>query len=132
MTIRDWKRKVIALFNKPNKNQVKTKQWFIVDKDHHLVGCIDCRYRLLPYHELEGGHIGYSIRPSDRGKGYADQGLKLALTYAKNEVGLSHCLLTCDETNTVSRHIIRQNKGELKQVITLNKRKIEHYEIFLH
>lgn len=35
------------------------------------------------YLEL-GGHIGYGIRPSERGKGYGKQQLALALLEAKN------------------------------------------------
>ena len=41
------------------------------EKDDRLVGIMDFRRRLNPYLLNYGGNIGYSVRPSERGKGYA-------------------------------------------------------------
>ena len=40
-------------------------------RDGQAVGFLNLRLRLSAYLLEEGGHIGYSIRPSERGKGYA-------------------------------------------------------------
>lgn len=61
-----------------------------------------------------GGHIGYVIRPSARGKGYAAVLLNLILEKAK-ERGLERVLLTCDEVNIASRKTIEKNNGVLTE-----------------
>ena len=50
---------------------------------------------------VEGGHIGYSIRPSQRGKGYGKEQLRLGLAAARKQ-GLERVLITCDEDNEAS------------------------------
>ena len=45
-----------------------------------LIGMIDVRHRLNDYLLNFGGHIGYSIRKSERQQGYATEMLGLALT----------------------------------------------------
>ena len=41
------------------------------EKDDRLVGIMDFRRPLTETLARTGGHIGYSVRPSERGKGYA-------------------------------------------------------------
>lgn len=62
-----------------------------------------------------GGHIGYGIRPSERGKGYGKQQLALALLEAK-KLALSPVLITCDMDNAASRAVILANGGVLEDV----------------
>ncbi len=53
----------------------------ISTNDGRLIGMIDIRHRLNNYLLNFGGHIGYSIRKSERGRGgYATEMLALALT----------------------------------------------------
>ncbi len=59
-----------------------------------------------------GGHIGYAIRPSERGKGYGKMILKELLVKAK-EKGISDVLMTCMEENHLSRKVIEANNGVL-------------------
>ena len=41
--------------------------------DQKIVGIIDFRHRLCPpVLSVWGGHIGYTVRPGERGKGYAE------------------------------------------------------------
>jgi predicted acetyltransferase len=77
-----------------------------------LLGVAKLRHLLTPTLEDIGGHIGYSIRPSERGKGYGTVILALTLERAR-ELGLSHVLLTCDTENTHSAQIIVRNGGVL-------------------
>jgi len=62
-----------------------------------------------------GGHIGYVIRPSERGKGYGKQMLAGLIKKAQ-EMNISRVLLTCDESNLASRRIIECNHGELSSI----------------
>ena len=57
-----------------------------------------------------GGFIGYSIRPKERGKGYANQLLKLGLERFK-ENGKNKVLVTCKDFNIPSMKVIERNGG---------------------
>ena len=56
----------------------------------------------------DGGHIGYSIRPSYRRRGYGHRILQLALEKC-GDLGMERVLVTCDEDNAASRRIIEAN-----------------------
>jgi predicted acetyltransferase len=64
----------------------------------------------LPAHCL--GHIGYSVVPWRRGRGYATRALQLLLPHARAE-GLAHVELTTDADNIASRRVIEANGGAL-------------------
>ena len=64
---------------------------------------------------VEGGHIGYSIRPSQRRKGLAKLQLELGLAEARKQ-GLERVLITCDEDNEASRGVILANGGVLEDI----------------
>lgn len=57
-----------------------------------------------------GGLIGYSVRPSQRGKGYASEMLKLALDKFKN-TNIENILITCKDFNIASKKVIEKNGG---------------------
>lgn len=77
-----------------------------------VLGVAKLRHMLTPTLEDIGGHIGYSIRPSERGKGYGTLILALTLDCAR-ELGLSRVLLTCDTENIRSARVIMRNGGVL-------------------
>jgi predicted acetyltransferase len=58
------------------------------------------------------GHIGYSVVPWKRNRGYATRALALLLPYAREE-GLSYVELTTDEDNIASQRVIEANGGEV-------------------
>ncbi|HEU4477710.1 MAG TPA: GNAT family N-acetyltransferase [Pyrinomonadaceae bacterium] len=64
----------------------------------------------LPPHCL--GHIGYSVVPWKRQRGYATRALQLLLPQARSE-GLAYVELTSDADNLASRRVIEANGGEL-------------------
>ncbi len=85
--------------------------------DGRLLGIINIRYRLNDYLLREGGHIGYSVRPTERRKGYATAMLKMALDRCR-ALGLKRVLITCDKQNTGSARAIQKNGGVLENEIT--------------
>lgn len=58
----------------------------------------------------QGGHIGYSVRPSYRRRGFASRALGLALDEARR-LGLERVLLTCDTDNIASARTIESRGG---------------------
>jgi predicted acetyltransferase len=64
----------------------------------------------LPPHCL--GHIGYSVVPWKRNRGYATRALQLLLVQAKGE-GLAYVELTSDADNVASQRVIEANGGDL-------------------
>lgn len=93
------------------KDKVQATQFFCIRKtDNKLVGMIQVRHYFNDYLEKYAGHIGYSIRPTERRKGYAKEMLKLALPFCR-EIGLDKVLITCSEGNIGSEKTIRANGG---------------------
>lgn len=82
-----------------------------VDEDNNVVGIIDCRRHIaLPFLGECGGHIGYSVRKSERRKGYAKEMLRQALEMYR-ERGADKVLVTCYAGNIASEKTILANGG---------------------
>lgn len=79
------------------------------------LGFLNLRLRLSNFLLEEGGHIGYSIRPSERGKGYAKETLRQGLQVAK-EKNIKRTLVTCSVNNPASRAVILANGGIFEDV----------------
>lgn len=86
------------------------------EKDDQLVGIMDFRRKLNPYLLNYGGNIGYSVRPSERGKGYAAQMLQLVLPKCR-AAGESRVLITCEKDNIASRKTILRAGGRLENTL---------------
>lgn len=82
--------------------------YFITNNQWGIVWAVHIRHELNDELRFEGGNIGYGIRPSERKKGYATIGLKLALEKCK-EIWLDKVLLTCDKENIWSSKTIIKN-----------------------
>jgi len=90
--------------------------FLIREDDNKIVGMIDLRLRLNDYLRNYGGHIGYSIRPTERKKGYNKINLYLVLQIAKKN-DLENVLVTCADYNEGSRKSILALGGKFEKKI---------------
>ena len=84
--------------------------YLAINDNNKIVGAIGIRWKQVPVLMTYGGLIGYSIRPSQRGKGYATEMLKLALEKFKN-TDIENILITCKDFNIPSKKVIEKNNG---------------------
>ena len=86
--------------------------YWLVLGGREVVGVSNLRHQLTDALRHVGGHIGYGVRPSARGRGFATRLLRETLIRAAGR-GLSRVLLTCDKTNLPSVRTILRNGGKL-------------------
>ncbi len=97
--------------------------------DEKVVGIIDLRHHINhPILGTWGGHCGYSVRPSERGKGYAKEMLRLNIQNAK-AIGISKLLITCDVKNEASERTILANGGVYEKTIDVDGSQMKRYWI---
>lgn len=89
--------------------------YYWIAEGEELVGFLNLRHTLNDFLLEVGGHIGYSVKPSARGRGHARAALRLALDEAAR-LGLDRVLVTCDDDNEASRRTIEGNGGVLEDV----------------
>ena len=84
--------------------------------DGRLIGMIDLRHKLSGFLLKYNGQIGYSVRPSERQKGYACQMLSLVLKEA-NDLGYKKVLVCCNKANAPSARVIQKCGGVLENEV---------------
>ena len=85
------------------------------EKDNYIVGMIDIRHYLNEYLTQVGGNIGYSVRKTERNKGYTKRMLKLALEKCK-DLKMKKVLITCDEGNIASKKVILSANAKFEDI----------------
>jgi len=98
--------------------------------DDRLIGMINIRHRLNEFLLNKGGHIDYSVRKSERQKGYAIEMLGLALKECAR-LNIRKVLITCDKDNIASARTIIRNGAELENEIKVGNRISQRYWITL-
>ena len=93
-----------------------TQYMFVREEDQKIVGMIQIRHCFNAYLEKYGGHIGYSVAPSERRKGYAALMLKTALPICR-ELGIDRVLITCISGNEGSKRTILKNGGVYESTV---------------
>lgn len=86
----------------------------IRENDNRIVGTINLRWNLSELMLQFGGHIGYSIRPTERRKGYNKINLYLVMIEAR-KVGLDKVMLACDVNNAGSDRTLKALGGKLER-----------------
>ena len=116
---KEWLDHVIRYTNPATvpEGKVQATQFLAVRKsDGRLVGMIQVRHYFNEYLEKYAGHIGYSVRPGERRRGYAKEMLRLALPYCKG-LGLDRVLISCEPENEGSRRTILSNGGVYESTV---------------
>lgn len=99
----------------PPPGRVHDDLYWIADDSGGLVGFLSLRHELNEFLLEQGGHIGYSVRPSRRRSGHASRALGLAVHRAR-ALGIERVLVTCDEDNLASARTIESQGGVLEDV----------------
>lgn len=86
---------------------------YLRKSDQKIVGMANIRHRPTEPVATWGGHVGYSVCPSERRKGYATRILKETLTFCRT-LGLKRVLLTAGDENVGSVNAIKANGGVLE------------------
>lgn len=102
--------------NTVNIAWVTATTFFAVRKrDLKIVGIIDIRHNLEnEFLAQYGGHIGFSVRPGERKKGYATEILKMGIEYAKS-LNIEKLMIACFSDNIPSIKTIIKCGGVLSE-----------------
>ncbi|HEX5368484.1 MAG TPA: GNAT family N-acetyltransferase [Dehalococcoidia bacterium] len=101
--------------NLPDGYVPMTTFWAL-DETGAVVGVSRLRHRLNDSLLLHGGHIGYYVARSERGKGYATEMLRQTLLEARG-LGIERALLTVESDNAASIRVIEHNGGVLEDEV---------------
>lgn len=118
MTYEEWLTDNLNLHDEKyalEKGLVPARTYFLIrENDNKIVGMVDLRLGLNDYLRNFGGHIGGSIRPTERKKGYSKINLYLILQVAQSH-DLEKVLLTCADYNEGSRRSILALGGKFEK-----------------
>lgn len=126
-----WLDKLERFKSNPDEGYSRSKTYFMVrESDNKILGLVDLRYDLTDFLFNYGGHIGYSIRPSERRKGYATKLLTMALEKYR-ELNIDKVLVCCNKNNIGSRKVILANNGIFENEVPKKGEIIQRYWINL-
>ena len=100
----------------PEGKVVSTQFILVREADDRLLGMLQLRHDLNDYLRRIAGHIGYSVRPSERRRGYAKRMLAMALDEARM-LGLERVMISCSVENEASRRTILSNGGVFESTV---------------
>ena len=83
--------------------------YYFLWNDNEIVGLFKIRHYLNDFLKKGAGHIGYCILPEHRGKGYAKQGLKLAIEICNNIIKENEIYLSVHKDNPASLKVQKDN-----------------------
>lgn len=112
-----------------NKNFVPASTFLLI-KDDILIGIINIRHELNEYLLNFGGHIGYSIHPDFRRKGFGKIILNKAIEYSFKDLMNNKLLITCNSSNIASEKTILSCGGILDNIIEETDRMTKRFWIY--
>lgn len=109
----------------PSKGHlVPSTQYIYLDENSDkIIGMIQLRHYLNEFLLKYAGHVGYSICPDERRKGYATSMLHDALEVYK-KMGINRVLISCASDNEASRKVIKKNGGVFDSTVYYEKEQI--------
>lgn len=108
---------------------VITDLFFAVNPHERIIGMIELRHSLDGYLK-DFGQCGYSVRPSERGMGYAGQMLRMMMDFARS-IGLRELQLTVERGNTRSERTIFSSGGRWQRSFMIAGGQVDVYRIIL-
>lgn len=129
----EWLEKVQndSILDSSKEDNVPATVYLTVRKsDNKIVGNLQIRHKLNEKLLHYGGHIGDSVRPSERRKGYATEQIRLALQKCK-QLGIDNVLMDCDKSNIGSAKSIIKNGGILEKEYYVENELVQKYWISL-
>ena len=112
----EWLDEVRYLEFNSDSSKVSASTFFMVDDNDFIIGMVNIRHTLNDKLLFHGGNIGYSIRPTKRGKGYAKIALFLALKECFS-LGLTRVLITAEDNNVPSYRTIEALGGVMENKV---------------
>ena len=127
----DWLKSVTDNISEEtvNPDWVVTDTFFALDEKDSIVGIIDFRHELNGF-LIDFGNTGYSVRPSERRKGYATEMLHQLLDVARNS-GLNSLQLSVEKSNEPSVKTIVKNGGVYERSFEFQGEEADVYRIKL-
>lgn len=131
-SVEEWIREIKTWENEEScpEGKVPSSMYIAVRlSDNRVVGTIDLRHHINhPILSVWGGHMGYSVRPDERGKGYAKEMLRQNLLNC-GQYGIEKVMITCDVDNVASANVILANGGILEKEIDVDGTRMNKYWI---
>lgn len=127
----EWLDKLAMYENKetlPEGRVLSTQYITVRESDNKVVGLINARWYLNDFLKIHGGHIGDSIRPLERNKGYATEQIRLVLEEFKLR-GEKKVLITCKKQNIASARTIEKNGGVFENEVVFEGEVYKRYWI---